>query len=217
MIKYVAVALAIVFLAVPAQAQEPDVMSIYLISQEVGGLERNVFSRYNYTTQQILQDLLYILDQTNLQQVITRFGGENGYEPSFIKGDTAQLRTDLDYLLNTFPQAAGVFDQPLAVGEKSFVDEFGNYFTTDEPELFTPLPYTTTYSLTFYAGRGTAAADILEALENVEIVTRGNRYRIFALDTQSATPIPSLNQWGALVLMLLLGIAAFRALRKQRA
>ena len=223
MAKYLVVATLCVFLCFPAQAQppEPDIMSIHLLSQEVKGIQRNVFSRHNYTVLQILQDLLNIADQVNLQQVIQRFGGDSGFPPGFVDGNVAQLRSDLDYLLNVFPQSTDVFSNPLSVGEKSFIDEFGNFFTTSEPELFTPLPFTTTYNLTFYAGKNTAAAPILAILENLEIVSRGNRYRIFARDDTGTqhplTQVPTLTHWGMLLLAGALAAIAVKTLRKHQA
>ena len=223
MAKYLVVATLCIFLCFPAQAQppEPDIMSIHLISQDVNGLQRNVFSRHNYTVLQILQDLLNIEDQVNLQQVIQRFGGDSGSLPKFIQGNVAQLRSDLDYLLNVFPQSMDVFSNPLAVGEKSFIDEFGNFFTTDEPELFTPLPYTNTYQLTFYAGKNTAAAGLLAILENVEIVARENRYRIFARDDTGVqkplTQVPTLTHWGIFLLAGALAAIAVKTLGKRQA
>ena len=164
---------------------EPLISSIHLVSQIQGGGQRNVFSRYNYTALRILQDLMNIIDQIQLSSVISRFGGNFYFGPEFTAGYVSLLRADLDYLLNVFPHPVHnqVFAQPLAVGEKTFVDETGDYFTTDEPEKFDPLPYDVTYDLTFYAGRNTAAAPLTNTLENVEIVTpSGNRYRIFAYD-----------------------------------
>ena len=223
MAKYLVVAALCVFLCFPAQAQppEPDIMSIHLFSQEVDGIERNVFSRHSYTVLQILQDLLSIADQANLQLVIQRFGGDSGSLPKFFQGNVAQLGSDLDYLLHVFPQSMDVFSNPLAVGEKSFIDEFGNFFTTSEPELFTPLPYTNSYQLTFYAGKNTAAAGLLAVLENVEIVSRGNRYRIFARDDTGTqhplTQVPTLTHWGMLLLAGALAAIAVKNLRKRQA
>ncbi|MBI4774116.1 MAG: hypothetical protein HY788_08045 [Deltaproteobacteria bacterium] len=217
MAKYLVVAVLCVFLCFPALAQEPDIMSIHLISQEVDGSERNVFSRHNYTVLQILRDLLNIADQVNLQEVIQRFGGDSGFPPRFVDGNVVQLRTDLDYLLDVFPQSMDVFSNPLAVGEKSYVDEFGNYFTTTEPEQYEPLPFEDTYNLTFYAGSNTAAAPLLAILENAEIVTRGNRYRIFAQDVTAAreapTHVPTLTHWGMLLLVIALATIAVKTLR----
>ena len=223
MFRYIiiAVALLVVFPCSQSSAQPPpDIMSIHLIDQQVGGQQHNLFSRHNYTVKQILQDLLSIIDQANLQDVIARFGGDPAILPAFTDGNAAQFRVDLDYLINVFPQNVDVFSQPLAAGEKSFTDEFGNFFTTDEPELFTPLPFTTTYILTFNAGGNTALAPLLDILENVEIVTRDNRYRIFAFDNGrrlvGTNTIPTLDQWGMIILALLLATMAVGMLHRRR-
>ena len=217
MIRYIIVAVALLFVFPHSQSSAqppPDIMSIHLIEQQVVGQQRNLFSRHNYTVKQILEDLLNIIDQTNIQDVIARFGGDPAVLPTFTDGNVTQFRADLDYLLNVFPQNVNVFSQPLAVGEKSFTDDVGDYFTTDEPELFLPLPYTATYNLTFNGGGNTALAPLLDILENVEIVTRDNRYRIFAFDNGrrlvGTNTIPTLNQWGMIILAILLTAMAVK-------
>ena len=162
---------------------EPDIMSIYMPTQDVNGIERNVFSRYDWQVVQALTDLRDILNQTNLPGVITRFGGFVGYDPVFTNGNLSRLGNDLDYLLDVFPfPGPSAFSMTNNVGDKSFIDQYGNYFTTDVPWLFEELPYTNTYSVILEAGRHTAAAGILDILENVELVTRYNRIRILASD-----------------------------------
>lgn len=161
---------------------EPDMMSIWLPTQIVEGVERNIFSRDTWEVLQALTDLRDIINATNLTNIITRFGGWPGYNPAFTNGDTARLEGDLDYLLDVFPQSAATFTNVVAVGEKSYIDQYGDYFTTDNPEIFDPLPYTNTYTLTLEAGRHTAAAGIAQVLENVELVTRWNRIQILASD-----------------------------------
>ena len=162
---------------------EPDIMSIYMPTQEVGGVERNIFSRYDWTVLQALTDLRDIVNQTNEAGIIIRFGGYPGYNPVFTNGNISQLSNDLDYLLDTFPLAGSqTFAMTNNVGDKSFIDQYGTYFTTDEPWLFDPLPFTNTYSVILEAGRHTAAAGILDVLENVELVTRYNRIQILASD-----------------------------------
>jgi hypothetical protein len=170
--------------ALPTIVEPPDIMSIHLVNSA-----GNVFSRFDYTVLQILQDILSIIDQTNLATVTDHFGGHTHplFAPEFTAGDTNQMRDDLDYLLNTFPQSGEVFSNSLAVGEKSFIDQFGFTFTTSEPELFTPLPFDDTFDLTFFAGRNTAAAPSLDTFQQLEIVVQSRRYNIFAFDT--TTPI----------------------------
>ncbi|NCC51110.1 MAG: hypothetical protein EOM20_07835 [Spartobacteria bacterium] len=168
---------------------DPDVMSIWLPTQIVNGVERNIFDRDTWTVLQALTDLRDIVNQTNLTNIIVRFGGWPGYNPAFTNGDTARLGGDLDYLLDTFPLAPITYTNGIAVGEKSFIDQYGNYFTTDEPHLFEPLPYTNSYTLILEAGRHTAAAGIAQLLENVELVTRNNRIQIQASDNTQTQAI----------------------------
>ena len=207
---------AVLLPAALTQAAEPEIMSIHLIDRYLNDGQRNVFSRHDYTVRQILEDMLGILNQTDLEAIIGRFEGDPAVMPRFFSGDTAQLKSDLEYLLNVFPQTGGVFSNPLSVGEKSFVDDVGNYFTTDEPERFTPLPSSNTYVLNFYAGKDTAATSAFGILENVEIVTRDNRYRIFAREEPvpaSVADVSALNLAGALILSLMVAALGWRLIR----
>ena len=166
--------------AVAARAEDPDMMSIHLMTQKVAGVERNVFGRHDYTVRRVLEDLDGIVNGVGLDDVVTRFGGRPRFYPIFTTGSVSTLGEDLSYLLDEFPLGGDVYSQSLAVGEKSYVDEYGNYFTTTEPYQYEELPYSNTVSLTFYAGCDTAAAAGLGALMNVEIVTRGQRYLLHA-------------------------------------
>ena len=162
---------------------DPDVMSIYMPTQSVDGIERNIFSRYDWTVLQALTDLRDILNQTNEAGIIVRFDGYPGYDPAFTNGNVSRLENDLNYLLDVFPLAGALtFAATNNVGYETFIDQYGNHFTTDEPWLFEPLPYTNTYTVILEAGRHTAAAGILDILENVELVTRYNRIQILASD-----------------------------------
>jgi len=169
---------------------EPDLMSIWMATQKVEGIERNVFSRYDWTVWQALTDLRDILNQTNLAGIIVRFGGYTGYNPAFTNGNLVQFKADLDYLLDVFPLTNTVYANTNNVGQKSYIDQYGNYFTTTQPDSYDPLPFTNTYTVILEAGRYTAAAGILQTLENVELVTRYQRIRILASDntrTQAIT------------------------------
>lgn len=166
---------------------DPEMMSIHLKTQFVGAVQHNVFSRRTYTVREILNDLNNILAQSNLTTVISHFGGQAGYNPRFTDGDQQALSNVLYHLLFVFPKSGEVFTHNIAVGEKSYVDEYGNYFTTTEPDQYDPLPFMNTFLLTFYAGRDTAAAPLLQALENVEIVSQMNRFRIHAYDDAASS------------------------------
>ncbi|HOW97648.1 MAG TPA: choice-of-anchor D domain-containing protein [Kiritimatiellia bacterium] len=169
---------------------EPDMMTIHLFTQRVDGIERNVFSRDSFTVLEVLQTLRDILAGTNLPSVINSFGGHPSYNPHFTEGDTGAFSNDLEYLLGPFMQSGEVFTHAIAVGEKSYVDEFGNYFTTTEPQQYEDLPSSATNTLIFYAGRMTAAAGVAEWLTNVEIVVRETCYRLRVEDDTFAPPAP---------------------------
>ncbi len=178
---------------------EPDMMTVWMPTQSVAGVERSVFSRRAYTVQELLDDLLAVLDGTNLDTVIAHFGGLVGFNPAFTAGDTNGWRADLDYLFNQFPEAANVFIMTNRVGEKTYLDSYGNYFTTTEPDQYDPLPTKQTNVLTLYAGRGTAATGILASLNNLEIVARTNLTRFLVYDDTPAIVNASAGPHGTIV------------------
>ena len=150
----------------------------------------SVFSRKAVTQQGVLEALTRILEERELPLVVERFGGHGhpSSAPRFTAGDITKLAAALAYLKNDFPLGPNVGSQPLAAGEKTFTDAYGNHFTTKEPDLFTPLPFTTTHELTFFAGRHTALAPSTASSLQVELVAQDIRYRIHAFDSAGVTP-----------------------------
>ena len=168
--------------------QTTNWMSLYLPSQMVGGSERSVFSRDDFTVADVVCILRDMLARTNQDAIISRFGGHPSYKPSM--SQDAGLSNDIDYLLGPFQltNAPAVTNN---VGWKSFVDQYGNYTSTVQPGSYPPLDVSATSVLAFYAGRFTAAAGITEWLTNIELAVNGTLYCIRAEDDTPVPPAPS--------------------------
>ena len=148
----------------PATMAPLDIMSLHLIA------EGSVFGETSYTLEDVLVDLRALAEQSDLDATRERLGLAAGTPAGFVEGDVCELLTELIYLLETFPQEDGLFDEPLVPGEKIFLDSFGFSFITPEPELFEPLPHTSETELAFHAGEGAIDGD--EPVLQLELVAR---------------------------------------------
>jgi hypothetical protein len=121
-----------------ARAQDPEMMSLHLVAHTGLPEKGNAFTRHSYSVQQVLVDLYDVVCQADLAGVIERFGSESGYPPAFTGSEMSAFSNALLYLLTDFSMNPACFTNPIAVGQKSFVDQTGDYFTTDYPDLFIP-------------------------------------------------------------------------------
>lgn len=166
----------------PAMSEgPPEIMSLHLNDSS-----SSIFGVSSWTVQSVLQALKRVLEQRDLALVESQLGASAASGPRLSSGDVCLLLTDIEYLLNVFPQADDVLDDDVAVDTKCFVDAFGFSFCTPEQELFTPLPFDRDAEHVLYPGAGTAADDLESPELQLEIVVRQRRHLVRVAPTVQA-------------------------------
>lgn len=136
---------------------------------------------YDFIT--LVRDMVRVVDQTNLDEVSTRFGAT--YDPcalqGFVGGDTTMFRSDLMYVLTDFAGAVEDIDEPIAIGDTMYIDNDGDVFVHQgDPAQFDDLPHTQEIDLTLYAGEGTAVTPAAGDVHQLDLKIRETFYHVYA-------------------------------------